>query len=305
MNDARKKFEEIFEREDFVEFYLKSSKESIVEFFGEEMSKVPEFKQNNIHHQYDLFEHILRTVERIPKENLTPENLKKVRIAAFFHDIGKPEVVQEKDGKDTYYGHAKKSTEMSDSILNNLGYTKAEIDEIKFLIEHHDDFISLQNIDEINSEKIAKILTNIRNNALKTNGYNPTISDYRNLLQLCKADAMAQRDIVEKDGNVIDTKESRISRIGKIEEVLPEAIVLDVQKEKEKLQKKYQEMINGPTAIKDGERVLNSKQIENWNNMTEEAKKISAEEIKKQIENTNIEIKRLLETNENEKTMDD
>lgn len=76
------------------EYYLDLSVDKIVELFGEEIGDVAKYgEQNNSHHQYSLFEHILRTVDEVQDENLGADNLLKVKIAAFFHDIGKPLVV--------------------------------------------------------------------------------------------------------------------------------------------------------------------------------------------------------------------
>lgn len=65
-----------------------------------------------------------------------------LRIAAFFHDIGKPYVAQEKQGRLVFYGHAAKSAEITIKILKNLGYSDQEVNRICFYIRHHDDFIS-------------------------------------------------------------------------------------------------------------------------------------------------------------------
>lgn len=99
------------------------------------------YDQKNPHHCYDLFEHSLRVVKNINSEGITKEQLIKLKVAAFFHDIGKPVVVEEKNGRNGYYGHAKMSAQIAAQILPKLGYTPKETDEILFYIEHHDDFI--------------------------------------------------------------------------------------------------------------------------------------------------------------------
>ncbi len=47
-----------------------------------------------------------------------------------------------KDGRTVFYGHAQKSVEIANSLLNRLGYMSHEIEQILFYIGHHDDFIS-------------------------------------------------------------------------------------------------------------------------------------------------------------------
>lgn len=297
MNKNRAIFEETLLRQDMLEFYLNSSKEAIIEFFGEQFSNVPEFKQNNPHHQYDLFEHILRTVQEVPND----DKLIIVKIAAFLHDIGKPEVVQEKNGKQVYYGHAKKSAEMAQEVLIKLGYSYEEIEKINFLIEHHDDFIGLKTTSEINIEKISGILSKISNTATTQNTYNPTISDYKMLLQLCKADASAQKEIVQQDDAIIDTKKDKIDRIQKIEQILPEAIVFETNRKIQGAQSKIEILKNGVSPVIREGKVLNQSQIDIWNKMTSEEKEEKIEQLKNEIKILSDEKARLLEEQEIEK----
>ena len=102
------------------------------------------FDQKNIHHCYDLLGHTLHTVAGISQEGLTEEQFKKLRISALFHDVGKPEVAQfnEKTGQPVFYGHAQRSMEIAGDILQDLGYSVPEVEEMQFYIGHHDDFIS-------------------------------------------------------------------------------------------------------------------------------------------------------------------
>lgn len=140
----REKFEENLLREDVVESdFFKHIYES-EGAFGEDVLRMREFEQNNAHHCYDLWEHTLRTVEGIKKEGLTDEQFRRLRVAAFFHDIGKPDVAtfNEKTGQQVFYGHATHSVDVARPILERMGYSAEEIEQIGFYIGHHDDFIS-------------------------------------------------------------------------------------------------------------------------------------------------------------------
>ena len=141
----REDFENSLIRDDVAEYYLSKTKEEIESEFGPEVSKMVGFKQKNFHHCYDnLWEHILRTVEGIKPDGLTPEQIKQLRVSAFFHDIGKPDVAKfnERTGQQVFYDHAPHSVEIAKPILEKLGYSKQEISKLSFLIGHHDDFIS-------------------------------------------------------------------------------------------------------------------------------------------------------------------
>ena len=111
---------------------------------GPNVTRMVGYDQKNAHHCYDLWQHTLKTVEGIKPEGLTEEQYKKLRIAAFFHDIGKPDVAKFRDdtGQQVYYGHAMHSVEVAEFLLESFGYEQEEIDQIGFYIGHHDDFIS-------------------------------------------------------------------------------------------------------------------------------------------------------------------
>lgn len=144
MNDKRYIFEQSLLREDVVDYYLSRKKEELEKDFGKVVSRMVGFDQKNSHHCYDLWEHTLRTIEEIKKDDLTPDQLKKLRVAAFFHDVGKPDVAKfnKKTGQQVFYGHPKRSLEVAKPILKKLGYNQQEIQQLGFFIAHHDDFIS-------------------------------------------------------------------------------------------------------------------------------------------------------------------
>ena len=291
-----KKFEKELLSEDFLKNYLNMPKEELQKRFGSEFLKTVDFgNQNNNNHQYELFEHILRTVDSVDVKGLSEKDTLKVKIAAFFHDIGKPDVAQlnEKTGQTQFIGHAKQSANISKDILGNLGYGEQEISELIFLIQSHDDFIPIAKKEDITEERISKILSTAMK---KTECYEPTISDFKKLLTLCKADAMAQNKVIEKNGVVIDTQENRIARLEAIEEILPKAIIFKQKKEIEKLEKQKIDLINGPTPIEKNGRIVNQKQIDIWNAMTNEEKQQKAQSINEQVLSLKEEENKLLET---------
>ena len=292
----RKEFENDLLNQNVTEKYLNMSREELEESFGSEFLKTVDFGgQNNNNHQYELFEHILRTVDSIEPDGLSQEDLLKVKIAAFFHDIGKPNVAKlnEKTGQTQYIGHAKQSAELATSILENLGYDEQEITELNFLIQSHDDFIPIAKKEDVTKERISKILTSI---AKRADNYTPTISSYKKLIALCKGDAMAQNKVIERNEEVIDTQEDRIARLESIQEILPEAIILKQENEIAKLEKQKRETKNGPAPIEKKGRIVNQKQIDIWNSMTQEEKEEKLSSIDAEIAKLKQEEAKLLET---------
>ena len=86
----------------------------------------------------------MRTVEGIDRKHLSQDDFIKMRVAAFFHDIGKPDVASfnSKTGQQVFYGHAQHSADVAKPVLERLGYSEEEIAQLSFYIAHHDDFIS-------------------------------------------------------------------------------------------------------------------------------------------------------------------
>lgn len=142
--EKRQEFEESLLREDVVEYYLSKTPEELEEEFGTEVARMVGFEQKNAHHCYDLWQHTLHTVASIDTTNLTPEQAKKLKVAAFFHDIGKPDVVgfNPRTNQQNFINHAVHSVDIARPVLENLGYYPEEIQQISFYIAHHDDFLN-------------------------------------------------------------------------------------------------------------------------------------------------------------------
>lgn len=126
------------------------------------------FDQHNEHHIYDVLTHTAVAVESVPPE-------KDLRLAALFHDIGKPPCFSlGEDGVGHFYGHAKKSEEIARTVLNRLKYDNATKDTVITLIRYHDMYME-------ETEKTVKRM-------LRKLGP----ENFRKLILLNRADNMAQ-----------------------------------------------------------------------------------------------------------------
>ena len=87
------------------------------------------FDQHNFHHCYDVLVHTARAVEAVlPKKHL--------RLAALFHDIGKPSTFSmDENGVGHFYSHASKSRDMAEEILSRLKYdNKSQNSHTKYIL---------------------------------------------------------------------------------------------------------------------------------------------------------------------------
>ena len=90
------------------------------------------FEQHNPHHDRDVWLHTVAVTE-----NISPEP--EMRWAALLHDIGKPACFSvADDGVGHFYGHAEKSTLMSEDILTRLRFDNVGKERIIRLVRYHD-----------------------------------------------------------------------------------------------------------------------------------------------------------------------
>jgi poly(A) polymerase/tRNA nucleotidyltransferase (CCA-adding enzyme) len=89
----------------------------------------------NGHHAYTVWEHNLRSLDYAVSQNYSEE----VRLAALFHDIGKPRTKRWNDEtKDwTFYGHNAVGKKMAINILRRLKFSAQSIDKVAKLIYYH------------------------------------------------------------------------------------------------------------------------------------------------------------------------
>ena len=103
--------------------------------FLPELLPMEGFDQRNHHHLYTVLEHTAIAVENIPPVPV-------LRLAMLMHDIGKPPCFRiHEDGEGHFYGHAARSTEMADSILERLKMDNATRERAVLLVKYHDHVI--------------------------------------------------------------------------------------------------------------------------------------------------------------------
>lgn len=202
-----------------IHFWSDKAKEDVYELLGKDAADMVNYDQHNPHHCYDLFSHLLHTVDALDSDVSI-----YLKAAAFFHDIGKPRVAMEKQGRLVFYGHAAKSAEIADPILAQLGYSPDERKLICFYIEHHDDFINWvlpeEKYDHRNPHLTPIAEMNLSAHIQSYNGIVEQIGNsadiWHELIKLCEADADSQALYVYKDGKCIDSKAHKLRKLERI-----------------------------------------------------------------------------------------
>ena len=82
-------------------------------------------------HDFDVLTHLFYSCDGAPKDKLN------VRLAALFHDIGKPDTKKIIDENITFYNHEKIGAEIAKDILVRLKFPNAVVENVCHLIREH------------------------------------------------------------------------------------------------------------------------------------------------------------------------
>lgn len=150
--------------------YFRHNEERIFELIPE-LRACKSFNQNNDWHIYDVYEHILHVIDGVPNNIV-------LRMAALFHDIGKPFVYQEdENGVGHFLGHWNKSQEIFDSFATKHNMDKTTQSLISNLILYHD-----LNIAKASNEELERLINTFDRDGITM------------LFQLKKSDLLAQNE---------------------------------------------------------------------------------------------------------------
>jgi len=112
--------------------------------------------EQNGDHIYDVWEHTLRVVQHAADRDWPLH----VRLAALFHDIGKPRTrrwSQEK-GDWTFYGHEVVGAKMTKNIMENLKFPMKTIETVEKLVKNH---MFFTDIDKITLSAIRRLVARV------------------------------------------------------------------------------------------------------------------------------------------------
>lgn len=225
-----------------------NAKDIILEYVDVLAVVIPElhlmkgFEQHNPHHIYDVLTHSL-----VALENVQP--VAYLRLAALFHDSGKPSVYTEDEkGIGHFYGHPKISEQIVHDILRRLRFDNATIDRVCKLVKYHDSPIepTLKSVkrwmNKISAELFLDLLELKRADNLAQNPkYQDRLVKYREIEQLyhqiIKEQACFSMKDLQVDGNdLIAIGITNGKEIGNIKESLLDMVIDgQIPNEKEQL----------------------------------------------------------------------
>ena len=149
-------------REEFVKLICGKNAYSVLQEYSDVLCVfIPEFEicvgfeQENRHHIYDVYTHILKAMEQ---SKGTPE----IRLALLFHDIAKPLVAHfDEKNEQHYYGHPKKSAEITSDIMTRLRFDNDTKNRVVTLVKLHDTPIMLNDSVSPDRKRLKRIMSQI------------------------------------------------------------------------------------------------------------------------------------------------
>lgn len=120
---------------------------------------VPELREGigieqNLHHIYTVWEHLLNSLKYTAGKNYPLE----VRLAALFHDIGKPQSKRGEGRNSTFYGHEVIGARITAQIMNRLKFTKEQTEKVVKLVRYH---MFYYNPEEVTESSVRRLLVRI------------------------------------------------------------------------------------------------------------------------------------------------
>jgi len=109
----------------------------LVDYFLPELPAM-RLEQDPIHRHKDVLTHSIAVVENVRPDASPDFDFRRTRLAALFHDIGKPKTRGVKDGKGvTFYHHEVEGARMTKHRLRELKYPNDDIEAITDLVALH------------------------------------------------------------------------------------------------------------------------------------------------------------------------
>lgn len=107
-------------------------------------------------HIYDVFEHLVHALQHAADKGFSTD----VRLAALFHDIGKPATRRYDRSKDkyTFFGHEVVGARMTKKILERLHFSRETVSRVTLLVRNH---MFFSDTEQITLSAVRRIIRNV------------------------------------------------------------------------------------------------------------------------------------------------
>lgn len=153
------------------------------------------FPQNNPYHDYDVYCYSIHAIEKCTSDDLI------VRLAVFFHYIGKPHSYQNRDDNIRHFkGHGRVSADITNNIMKRLRFDNETRNNVIELVYYHDATF------EVGKKYVKRWFKKIGE------------EQFRRLLEVRKADIREQKKYFDR---------LRIDKINDMEKILDKVLQAD------------------------------------------------------------------------------
>lgn len=108
----------------------------------------------NLHHIYSVWEHNLRALDYAVKKNYSLE----IRLAALFHDVGKPQTKAGEGKYSTFYNHEIVGAKIAAQIMDRLRFSSSIAEHVVHLVRYH---LFYYNVGEVTEAGVRRFLARV------------------------------------------------------------------------------------------------------------------------------------------------
>ncbi len=127
----------------------------VIPFIAKELEEGYGVEQTQAH-SYDVWEHLLRSLQHAADKKYPLE----IRLAALFHDIGKPATrrFSRETNQYTFYGHEVVGARMTEKVLKNLNFPGKTVDIVVKLVRWH---MFFSDTEQITLSAVRRMIANV------------------------------------------------------------------------------------------------------------------------------------------------
>jgi poly(A) polymerase/tRNA nucleotidyltransferase (CCA-adding enzyme) len=127
----------------------------VLPFIAKELEEGVGVEQTQAH-SYDVWEHLLRSLQHSADKGYSQE----IRLAALFHDIGKPATrrFSRETNQYTFYGHEVVGARMTEKIMKNLNFSRETTENVVKLVRWH---MFFSDTEQITLSAVRRMIANV------------------------------------------------------------------------------------------------------------------------------------------------
>lgn len=130
-----------------------------LEYISKDFMKGVKVQQNKEGHKYDIFEHLVRSLQYATDQGFSLE----IRLAALFHDIAKPHTMRTSGNKTTFFGHEVVGERVTRVTLEELKFSRETIEYVSKLVRWH---MFFSDPDQITLTAVRRMLARVGESAM-------------------------------------------------------------------------------------------------------------------------------------------